>query len=959
MPPPTQPFPDIQNKLQAPTKKSAFEKAKADAEAKRLREEAETAAVYEDFVKSFADESDDEQDRNHHSNSQRDGRGGGFGGPGGARPPPVGPSSGKRHFTSSTRGGIPMPPPLGGGFNRFGKKRGYDSQEDYGDRDRTRRMRGDTGILAFENSGTKDQKEEGFFVRDQSDDEEERREAKEQPKPTLHLSSLPPTFTADDIRQLLREHNPDIVIDSVKLLPPSTAPSTNSAVRRAASAIVMLSHGTPSADVDSCATTLSNRYLGGGFWLSISRHLPSTVIGSEAFSALAAKSDTSSNPFGAKLLAPVQHKMNRAPPPARGFAPPPQFGGSAQPQQNNYRYDPRGRLEVQVSAPKDLKLLRTVHKTIESVLTHGPDFEALLMNSDEARYDERWSWLWDTRSPTHQYYRWRLWDILSGTSAKPSSDPKIKAPFDMFTGAQTPVWVPPKKRLKYEFATSLHDITDDPDYRSEEESDSESEAEVEQPQGVAVGGLGIAGDDHKRRYLTPLERAKLIHLIARVPTSTTKVRRGDVARIMAFAIEHAWAAEEVVEVLVQNILRPFALQREEKGLGAEPGDEDEKEEDEAKKDETDRERDTSGAKIVGLYLINDVLSNSSLGIRNVWRYRTLVESKLKEAKVMEELGRVPEKEGWGRIRKEKYKRLIGSVLQLWENWCTFPQTSHELLTKAFMDPPSLEATTKPATTETAASSSRWRKIDDPNRPTASSATTDAPSAPAWFPKNLNKDPKKPKEEKKDDKKKDDKPTEKPQTQPQESERDWDRSDRPRGYDGDNGRDSYRQDRRPYDGHHDSRDERDGRYREPRDRDHRDYHQRDYAERDRQDRPRDDRHRDNRDRDHSYHNSSHSDRYRDQQDPREQAAGRARRRFNEGPEPMALDPKPPAPPPPAQNTQNKPSAPQVSGSGFKMAFGKAAAPALGGAGAGAAKDQEGQKRKRIRAEDMFADDDEEY
>ncbi len=38
-------FPDLSNKLSAPSKKSLFEKQKAEAEAKRIREAAETAAV--------------------------------------------------------------------------------------------------------------------------------------------------------------------------------------------------------------------------------------------------------------------------------------------------------------------------------------------------------------------------------------------------------------------------------------------------------------------------------------------------------------------------------------------------------------------------------------------------------------------------------------------------------------------------------------------------------------------------------------------------------------------------------------------------------------------------------------------------------------------------------------------------------------------------------------------------
>ena len=45
---------DVEFKLQkAGNKKSAFERSRAEAEAKRQREAQETAAIYDDFVKSF------------------------------------------------------------------------------------------------------------------------------------------------------------------------------------------------------------------------------------------------------------------------------------------------------------------------------------------------------------------------------------------------------------------------------------------------------------------------------------------------------------------------------------------------------------------------------------------------------------------------------------------------------------------------------------------------------------------------------------------------------------------------------------------------------------------------------------------------------------------------------------------------------------------------------------------
>lgn len=159
------PFPNVNSKLTAPTKKSAFEKSRLEAEAKRLREEAETAAVYKDFVASF----DEEPLHSSHGGGGFGGngpRGGGFRGMRGG--PPSGP--GRRHFTGpppSTRGG-------GGGGGGGGvvagppgRKRNLDAAFERGDeeggvfgatgggageREKRRLREGNTGLLAFDNS---------------------------------------------------------------------------------------------------------------------------------------------------------------------------------------------------------------------------------------------------------------------------------------------------------------------------------------------------------------------------------------------------------------------------------------------------------------------------------------------------------------------------------------------------------------------------------------------------------------------------------------------------------------------------------------------------------------------------------------------------------------------------------------------------------------------------------------
>lgn len=105
--------------------------------------------------------------------------------------------------------------------------------------------------------------------------------------------------------------------------------------------------------------------------------------------------------------------------------------------------------------------------------------------------------------------------------------------------------------------------------------------------------------------------------------------------------------------------------------------------------------DTSGANLVGLYIISDVLSSSSTSVvRHAWRFRQLFEAALKERKTFERLGMMAHRHGWGRMRAEKWKRSVGLVLNLWEGWCVFPAGSQELFVRSFEQPPELRAAMK-------------------------------------------------------------------------------------------------------------------------------------------------------------------------------------------------------------------------------------------------------------------------
>ena len=699
-------FPDISNKLGAPTKKSLFERQKAEAEAKRQREQEETAAVYEDFVKSFDDDGGDTSTASIPTRGNLGG-GGGFS---------------KRHFSGSLngpggRGGISGrgtsgpgslgPPPLS-----ISRKRPYDGSEP------TRRE----GLFAFEdgNTGPADPK----TALQHSDDEEAGDESKVQeravPKPTLRLSSLPPGTSPAVIKAIIPS---TLAVEGVRILPPS-GPGTNSMERRAGTAIVTLAKETPALDIDTVVSALQNRYMGRGYYLSLSRHLSSASVGIDV-PALGFSANVGSLPFGARPV--PQSNLGRAPSSSvhrGGFAPPTSY---STPQGQNTRGTPQ--LQVTVTPPTDLKQLKMIHKTLEALINHGPEFEALLMSRKEVQLDEKWAWLWDSRSVGGVYYRWRLWDILTGSYRRRTRSSGSVPQYIFENGA---AWVGPEQKLSYEYTTCFDELVSDSDYDSSEDEDSgdEGRRRYAHHHGGALPPDAPNTEAENQNYLNPLQKAKLTHLLARLPTTNAKLRRGDVARVTAFAIQHAGeGAEETVQMIVHNAQQPLAFTsanpnyqpsyKTEEAIepddGATPND--------STPNPTDKPKgeveDTIPAKLVGLYVISDILSSSSTsGVRHAWRYRQLFETAFKRQNTFVNLGRLEKNLNWGRLRAEKWKRSVNSILSLWEGWCVFPQESQERFSRDFNDPPLTkqeEAAKREAEEEerrAEKAKKRWKTVDE-------------------------------------------------------------------------------------------------------------------------------------------------------------------------------------------------------------------------------------------------------
>ncbi|KAL6246727.1 hypothetical protein RBB50_006034 [Rhinocladiella similis] len=727
--------PDSSLKLAGLSKKSIFERQKAEAEAKKAREKAETAAVLEDFVKSFED------DGNPNTFPTKRG---GFGGGGGVPSSTFGPGPGKRHFTSSglksgpgSLGPTPSLPKSGPGSlgpsPSFGKKRHYDDysggregDQDRG-RDRDRRDRtfsyGDRGRDARRDSGFAGEEEE-------SKDAEEMKAAA---KPTLRLSSLPPGTSTAVIKGLFAAS--PLNVDNVRILP---KPPGSINERNCLSAIVTLAAETPATDIDTMVSHLQNQYLGFGFNLSISRHLSSAALsGSNLINA--PSTNINNLPFGAKPI-PQHTSLSRAPPPSQGpgrFAPPASYT-SPTPYGSRQNLPPT---QVTVQIPNDLKQIRLINKTIESLLTYGPEFEALLMSRPEIQRDEQWAWLWNSGSTGGVYYRWRLWEILTNAkSRKRRQQPGFvtRPQGDTIFEGQS-VWVPPEETLKFEYTTKVEEFVSDEDYNSSDEEDAEeSNLARRYHDHQKVGGNAPENplDTDGTGYLNPLAKTKLVHLLSRLPESNAKLRRGDVARITGFAIEHAGAgADEVAALITRNVIKPFCytVKRPDTSSGASNDDHDDQSDDNMPpsnhnpsadaapgidggggaatapttasgdanltldgEDPSGVQTQTSKSKVqdmtpsslVGLYVISDILSSSaSAGVRHAWRYRSLFETQLRVQRVFATLGRAARDLNWGKLKADKWRRSVQSVFSLWEGWCVFPSAAHEDFVQGFLNPP--------------------------------------------------------------------------------------------------------------------------------------------------------------------------------------------------------------------------------------------------------------------------------
>nr|CAI5865219.1 unnamed protein product [Callosobruchus analis] len=167
------------------------------------------------------------------------------------------------------------------------------------------------------------------------------------------------------------------------------------------------------------------------------------------------------------------------------------------------------RAVVKVVIPQDRNLLMLIHRMVEFVVREGPMFEAMIMNREIN--NPQFRFLFENQSPTHIYYRWKVYSILHGDSQKEWHTKE----FRMFKHGS--IWKPPIMNC---YTNGMPD-----ELVKEDEMKDSSKGSLSHSQRDRLEDL--------IRVLTP--------------------EKNKIGEVMVFCIEHSEAAEEIAECITESL----------------------------------------------------------------------------------------------------------------------------------------------------------------------------------------------------------------------------------------------------------------------------------------------------------------------------------------------------------------------------------------------------------------------
>lgn len=665
-------FPNMAQKLNAPKKMSEMERNRRAAEEKQRREEALHAETLREFEESFGVASD-----------ERDSGPGRFDpsgypprGPPGPRGPNFGPG-GYAGFQSGPRRSGP------GALDSFDAPP-MSIQE----RKRRRAMEEDAAALKREFDGVHEESRSKSGTSLGRHD----RESNTAPKNSVRLAGLPPNITEQKIKSLLRDHLKIYSVDIVE------QPNPLNIGRRAMTAVVILAAGTTTTDIEKAVSALKDKYLGCGYFLSLSRYLPSDVL----YPGMPDESYAPAEyPFGAHPARPEHASsgsMSRAPPPSE-FTPPGSYGSGVPTFNQDH---PATEALVQVRIPNDMQVLQLIHLMVswyhsQENMNLALEKECQFMAIPQVQNDPHYAFLYDASSDAGVYFRWLLWnpdglDVLRGSKRTK------KAPVRLYE--DVPIdWVPPEMHMPYSDVIEISQILKHLDFDSDEEADDDLPGYRDDNP--------IPGDGS---MLGPLRRARLSHMLAHLPLSRNYLERRHMIPIQTFAMNHAGrGAFEIVDIIQASINRPFNASGFSIAVAPKAESDDEDMDDENVtpaqgnglegehlasadslthgQDDTEHEGNQhitaltydpstrkpappdllADAKIVMLDVVTAVcIASYHAATPGSHRYRKLFPEAFIGARVIKDLAQTPIDFGWGMIKTDRWEKRVKAVFKTWE-----------------------------------------------------------------------------------------------------------------------------------------------------------------------------------------------------------------------------------------------------------------------------------------------------
>jgi U2-associated protein SR140 len=439
-------------------------------------------------------------------------------------------------------------------------------------------------------------------------------------------SNLPPGIDERTVEDLFNDF-PNLKVVKVERLPPSGPTEA----RASAAMKVTFDQSASARDLDDAMNKMNDKkYLGQGYYLHLDRFL-------ERPARKPAKM-----PFGARMVAPDTS--------ATKFAPTAELGGSVD---RSREREQREEKVITAYPPPDLPTLRLIHNTIEGVLAGGMEFEAALMQDPRVKTEERWAWIYDQSHPLNRYYRFRLYQLITGDT---------RTNVEIFPGMGEWRGAPP---FPDEFAFGPDALTPDiEELRPDPEDDTGRRQKFADPYpGMVDTGNGI---------MSPKARALFIFLLSTFPILKDDVTNEIIAAVTFFAVTHATSGmDEIIDLLITNIFEPFPLTRSNPAY--------------RHRDENDStlNRDRRECTLNALRIVSDICITANRAGGKAYKYRDAIGTQLVERKVFEYLETLPTKLRMGKLVMAQFRQDVDYVIGFWQNDRLFSPQVLEHIDNAF------------------------------------------------------------------------------------------------------------------------------------------------------------------------------------------------------------------------------------------------------------------------------------